>query len=538
MRGKSIFIIMLAAFIAIIGTDKLHAEDKGSVVPHTAISNYEHNLQGEGQQFEDFEPDYNPKAREMYGGYKREGTFKLQINHGDVLNATAILVKWESQGNSSTTQYFMVNGSYVKRGTVDISRELNTYAPQPFVLKKDMNYVYSEPFDENLIKGAKVKAGTYSSTRSSVDFVEIALEDGSKVWINPQYTPDYETTQNGYFLNSVVSLNETTINGVPLYQKMMPVRDDKRTGYPMKPSYVTIHNTGSPGSGADALAHAKLQINDNRTFVSWHFTVDNKSIYQSMPMNEVGWHAGDGFYNGNGASIGIEICENADGNYAQGEKNAAYLAAHILYANGLPSDAIRMHYDWSGKDCPYNIIHGTKGSMGWENFKQTVKTEYDRLVSEHSQDLSTTIPDDLKHVLATNGISFDQGYISGFDPDKTLDTVKSVIAGYDAKAVIVMNDSNGKEIAGTTPLATGQQLLIKKEDETKYRMDIVLFGDVNGDGKIGATDLYFLKNHIIKKNILQGSFYKAALVDKTSAGATSLYKIKLDIIGKEKIQQR
>lgn len=121
------------------------------------------------------------------------------------------------------------------------------------------------------------------------------------------------------------------------------------------------------------------------------FQVDNKVIYQSLAMNEVGWHAGDGNDSGNASTIGIEICENADGNYAKAEKNAAYLTASILYENGLPYTAVKRHQDWSGKDCPYNMNHMKKGSMGWTKFKAMVKDEYTKLQLKLSTS-STSLP--------------------------------------------------------------------------------------------------------------------------------------------------
>ena len=57
-----------------------------------------------------------------------------------------------------------------------------------------------------------------------------------------------------------------------------------------------------------------------------------------------------------------------------------------------------------------------------------------------------------------------------------------------------------------------------------YTMRVVIRGDLNGDGNIGATDLYKLKLHIIHKELLSGA--------NDAAGATSLLKIKNDIIGK------
>ena len=56
-------------------------------------------------------------------------------------------------------------------------------------------------------------------------------------------------------------------------------------------------------AGANAENHAKYLYKQatEGTFrtASWHFTVDDKQIYQHLPTNENGWHAGDGDGSGN-----------------------------------------------------------------------------------------------------------------------------------------------------------------------------------------------------------------------------------------------
>ena len=105
---------------------------------------------------------------------------------------------------------------------------------------------------------------------------------------------------------------------IKIIQDFIPKGRKNRPGYPMTPKYITIHETGSFGKGANAKAHAKYIKSDdaaNRP-ASWHFTVDDTEIYQHLPLNENGWHAGDGESGiGNRQSIGIEICVNSDGNF-------------------------------------------------------------------------------------------------------------------------------------------------------------------------------------------------------------------------------
>lgn len=148
-------------------------------------------------------------------------------------------------------------------------------------------------------------------------------------------------------------------------QSLIPVGKKNRPGYKLTPKYITIHDTANPGKGADAAAHAAYVKGSAAASIpsSWHFTVDDKVIYQHLPLTENGWHCGDGTNGpGNRQSIGIEICENKDGNRAQAEANAAWLTAKLLRDYGLKIGAVKQHYDWSKKNCP-NVLRGRKN--GW-----------------------------------------------------------------------------------------------------------------------------------------------------------------------------
>ena len=158
-------------------------------------------------------------------------------------------------------------------------------------------------------------------------------------------------------------------------QSLIPVGKKNRPGYKLTPKYITIHDTANPGKGADAAAHAAYVKGSAAASIpsSWHFTVDDKVIYQHLPLTENGWHCGDGTNGpGNRQSIGIEICENKDGNRAQAEANAAWLTAKLLRDYGLKIGAVKQHYDWSKKNCP-NVLRGRKN--GWSGFLKAVEKE-------------------------------------------------------------------------------------------------------------------------------------------------------------------
>ncbi|MBX9158533.1 S-layer homology domain-containing protein [Bacillus cereus] len=153
----------------------------------------------------------------------------------------------------------------------------------------------------------------------------------------------------------------TEVNGVPLVEKIVPKGNDNiRPGYAMKPEYITIHETGNPEVGANAKNHADYLYNQAvgqlDRVASWHFTVDDKEIYQHLPINENAWHAGDGNGDGNRKSIAIEIAVNSDGDYNKAVENAKKLVAYLMNETGVTIDNVVKHQKWKGKNCPEIMI--------------------------------------------------------------------------------------------------------------------------------------------------------------------------------------
>lgn len=535
MRLKKFFLVAIPFCLMFSISGNLFAEETIET-GHGLADFYEEDLDKENG-FESFTPDYNPYLREMYGGYQRDGDFKFyDKSEKKVYSATRIECRWEN----GVTQYYKVNGKLKRKEAGDIVREVVTYDKQNFKLK--VNAIgYKEPFDD-MRNGSKVAPGTYKTTRNSGDYIELELSNGSKVWVNPQYNPDFTTKNSGEFENSIEYLSVDNINGVQIKKSIMPIKDYARTGIKMKPQYVTIHNTGNSERGANAQAHADGQkgYSYENSPKSWHFTVDNKEIYQSMPMDEVGWHAGDGLLMGNIATIGIEICENSDGNYATGEKTAALLTARILYENGLSADAVRMHHDWSGKDCAYNILHNTKQSMGWAKFKSTVKTEYDKIVKENSEpdiEVSSEVSDEIKAVLDKNKIRFEKGYLYGFAEGSNISDFGTALSSL---GDVEIKGSDEKPI-NKVKVSSGQVVSVSIKNESKvivYQMIVILRGDINGDGKISAMDYVKIRNKLDGKTSLKDREMKAADVNNDGrVSAIDYVKIRNKLDGKSTIVQ-
>ncbi len=165
----------------------------------------------------------------------------------------------------------------------------------------------------------------------------------------------------------------------------------KRDGTVISPRHLTIHSTGNPTSTARNERNY-LTNPTNTTYTGWHICVDELEAIMAIPLNERAWHAGDGANgNGNNKSIGLEICESGDRERTL--QNAAYVAAYVLNLLGLGMDALRQHFDWSGKNCP-RILRDTGR---WEEFVQMVEKE--------NQNMTPKSKDETVSSLIRNGIT-------------------------------------------------------------------------------------------------------------------------------------
>lgn len=150
---------------------------------------------------------------------------------------------------------------------------------------------------------------------------------------------------------------------------------NRRPALNLEADTITIHNNGNPTSTA-ANERAWLTNPTNNRVASYQIAIDAIEAVEVLPLNEVGWHAGDGSgaKSGNRTSIGIEICERDVklGEYAQTLNNAVHLVARLLHDRGWGVDRLRRHYDWSRKNCP-RIMNDDGKWTGWYQFVQRVQ---------------------------------------------------------------------------------------------------------------------------------------------------------------------
>lgn len=136
--------------------------------------------------------------------------------------------------------------------------------------------------------------------------------------------------------------------------------------------YITLHQTGNTDPTATAAAHANLQTRGNSRTASWHYTVDDREIVQSLHDTVPAWHAGTAV--GNWNSIGIEMCVNQGSNYLATLQNAAWLVRTLMTRHNIALSHVVQHHHWSRKDCPDQLRAGTMG-VNWDDFLNMVQHE-------------------------------------------------------------------------------------------------------------------------------------------------------------------
>ena len=158
-----------------------------------------------------------------------------------------------------------------------------------------------------------------------------------------------------------------------------PFLRDQNTYAIRKLKGVIAHWTANTDKGATARANRNYFNNTDR-YASAHYIVDDKTIIQCLPDNEVGYHVGANNYKSDGNrikegsltpnffAIGFEMCVNKDGDWSKTYRNSVELAAHLLRKYNFSTHDLYRHFDITGKDCPKMMLE----EKVWQVFKKDI----------------------------------------------------------------------------------------------------------------------------------------------------------------------
>ncbi len=137
-------------------------------------------------------------------------------------------------------------------------------------------------------------------------------------------------------------------------------------------------------------------------------------------------------------------------------------------------------------------------------------------------------------LLGSTIIKNDGSYLSGFDIGMTPDNILNAIIAVSGEAKVNIYDGAGN-IKTSGSLVTGDKVNITYQDESQ-QYQIVIYGDVSGDGQIDILDLLKVQKHIMEASVLENSYNKAADTNQDGVvNIVDLLRVQKHIVGQIKI---
>ncbi len=127
--------------------------------------------------------------------------------------------------------------------------------------------------------------------------------------------------------------------------------------------------------------------------------------------------------------------------------------------------------------------------------------------------------------------------VSGIDYNQnTVGDIKTKII---SNLEIVIVNSNNEILSDDAIIGTGNKIQVKEDGKILKEYQIIIYGDVNGDGKINSVDLLVLQRHILEIEILDDIYQKSANIRKNGNKPSSvdLLLIQRHILGLQIIKQ-
>lgn len=127
--------------------------------------------------------------------------------------------------------------------------------------------------------------------------------------------------------------------------------------------------------------------------------------------------------------------------------------------------------------------------------------------------------------------------VSGIDYNQN--TVGDIKNNIISNLEIVIVNSNNEILSDDAIIGTGNKIQVKEDGKILKEYQIIIYGDVNGDGKINSVDLLVLQRHILEIETLDDIYQKSANIRKNGNKPSSvdLLLIQRHILGLQIIKQ-
>ena len=159
-----------------------------------------------------------------------------------------------------------------------------------------------------------------------------------------------------------------------------------------------------------------------------------------------------------------------------------------------------------------------------ENIKAKCKITVVRKMQE--SEVQFTAPLILNN-LDVSGIDYNQNTVG--------DIKNNIISNLEIEII----NSKNEVLSNDVIIGTGNKIQVKEDGKILKEYQIILYGDVNGDGKINSVDLLVLQRHILEIETLDDIYQKSANIRKNANKPSSvdLLLIQRHILGLQIIKQ-
>lgn len=186
----------------------------------------------------------------------------------------------------------------------------------------------------------------------------------------------------------------------------------------------------------------------------------------------------------------------------------------------LPADASNKNISFKSLDT--NVVTVTNNGLikAIEEGTTTieVKTEEGKITKQVKIIVLGQLEDaDIKF---SEELKINNNIISGWNTKKL--SVSDIKEKITTKFDIEIYNSRGKKLEENEIIGTGSKIRFLENGKVKMEYKVVIYGDVNGDGKINSIDLLVLQRHILEIEQLQGPFLLAGNINKNGKNPSSI----------------
>lgn len=161
------------------------------------------------------------------------------------------------------------------------------------------------------------------------------------------------------------------------------------------------------------------------------------------------------------------------------------------------------------------------------------------ITRKESEKIEEETPEEISISKILNNLSIknNNNNIYGFTLGTTTDTLTKNIINQNSNGVVKIANSSNQAKGSSSKLSTGDKITITSNKETKT-YQIVIYGDINGDGAIDAKDLLIIRKYLLKERTLSGVYLEAAKLNRSSkVDAKDLLILRKYLLGTMKISQ-